>query len=102
MDVLSTILDSPVELPPPATHCTISQTLSVNRRLRTWAWLVICSFYDDQGRELWHTEILLGRRIPLTDIAEAFERGQRRAAIEPGTCEAFLFFFPSLSRSFVR
>ncbi|KAH9992565.1 hypothetical protein F4779DRAFT_631948 [Xylariaceae sp. FL0662B] len=47
------------ELPFPATKIIIGQHLWVHPSLRSWAWLIVGSFYDDHDSELWHTEVFL-------------------------------------------
>ena len=34
----------------------------MSRQRRLWAWLIVASFYDAAGKELWHTEIFLGQQ----------------------------------------
>ncbi|KAI0475711.1 hypothetical protein GGR56DRAFT_666580 [Xylariaceae sp. FL0804] len=46
-------------LPYPAAKLVIGQHLWLDPSSQTWAWLIVGSFYDDKGCELWQTEIFL-------------------------------------------
>ncbi|KAI1370840.1 hypothetical protein F4677DRAFT_457586 [Hypoxylon crocopeplum] len=60
------------ELPCPATKLIIGQHLWIHPSRRSWAWLILASFYDSEGRELWHIEHFLGcSDITISETARA-------------------------------
>ncbi|KAI1763233.1 hypothetical protein GGR53DRAFT_521113 [Hypoxylon sp. FL1150] len=52
-----------------ATKLVIGQYFWVHPTGRSWAWLVVGSFYDSKDRELWHIELFLGCRDIVTPEA---------------------------------
>ncbi|OTB10872.1 hypothetical protein K445DRAFT_370794 [Daldinia sp. EC12] len=63
---------APVELPYPATKLVVGQYFWIHPSRRSWAWLVVGSFYDSDDCELWHIEILIGCRDNTTpELAES-------------------------------
>ncbi|KAK9769480.1 hypothetical protein SCAR479_13841 [Seiridium cardinale] len=67
--IFSVNLDSQqqsIELPYPAVKCVIGQCLEIFAN-NSWAWLVVGSFYDDKDHELWHIEVIIGRKPSPTE-----------------------------------
>lgn len=53
-----------LSFPSPATKCIIGQYFYCTRSPRFWGWLIVGTFYDDDGNNLWQTEILIAHRDP--------------------------------------
>ncbi|KAI1647489.1 uncharacterized protein F4817DRAFT_358578 [Daldinia loculata] len=76
-------LESLIELPHPATKLIVGQYFWIHPSRRSWAWLVVGSFYDSEARELWHIEIFIGYRDnATTEFAESLTSDASNATDE--------------------
>lgn len=55
-----------IRLPYPAVKCVIGQYIEFFTD-RSWAWLIVGSFYDDNDVELWHIELFIRGNGPNTE-----------------------------------
>lgn len=79
-----------IQLPPPAIKCVIGQYLEIFAD-RSWAWFVTGSFYDESDTELWHIEVILGRK-PRTTQSQSTQNfiNNTSGMLLIASCESFL------------